>query len=48
MRLKKDMSQFFDIYKNLEDKWVKIKRWQDVGEAYSQIMVAHKRFKEKD
>ena len=45
--VKKEIAQFFETYKNLEDKWAKIKGWQNVEEAYRRIEEAQKRFEEK-
>lgn len=45
--LKKEIVQFFETYKNLEDKWAKIKGWEDVGEANRRLKEAQERFVKK-
>lgn len=45
--LKKEIAQFFETYKNLEDKWAKIEGWLDVSEAHKRIAEAQDRFKQQ-
>jgi len=46
---KKEISNFFEEYKKLENKQVKVKNWLGKRDAYKLINEAHRRFnKEKD
>lgn len=45
--LKKEIAQFFETYKNLEDKWAKVENWLDEKEAYKRISEAQERYKKQ-
>jgi len=45
--LKKEIAQFFETYKNLENgKWAKLQGWLDIDEAHRRIEEARERFTE--
>jgi len=45
--LKKEIIQFFETYKQLEDKWAKVEGWLDATEAHKRIAEAQVRYKKK-
>ncbi len=44
---KKEIVQFFEQYKQLENKWAKVKGWLDKKEAMRRIQEAHTRFQQE-
>ena len=43
-----EITHFFSIYKDLENKRVEIKGWQDAGQARGSIVESHRRFVENE
>jgi len=43
-----EITHFFSIYKDLENKRVEIKAWQDAGHARGSIVESHRRFVENE
>lgn len=44
---KKEIQHFFGVYKQLENKWVKVRNWKSQEEAYRLIKEAQRRFEQE-
>jgi inorganic pyrophosphatase len=44
---KKEVQHFFEVYKKLENKWVKIRNWHNKSKALDVIRSAQKRFEDE-